>query len=184
MTRKSAVLYAIKVLEQNQGDTEAIKKLKELVEAMPLIRWTDASIRDRVEQFIDENGRNPTSTDFEQFGMPPHPVIKRVYGINVAQWLKENYPTVRPTEEEILAKYSEDFVREYNRIKPRTCKEYDEKKAPGIVSTVTLRNRMNNITWSGLLHKFGLPSYYCKERVPETRTFKVIISTDVPEFNE
>ena len=117
MTRKTALNQAIYILSQSEGNEEIIEKLQDLLEELPIIHWSDKSIHDRVQQFAEDNGRNPTTSDFKKKGMPPHPVIKQKYGINLSDWLEQFYPTNRPTPEQIRKEYTEEFIREYSRIK-------------------------------------------------------------------
>lgn len=179
MTRKTALYKAIEQLKTNEGNEEIIQKLKDLVSELPIIHWTDKSIRDRVEQFIEENGRNPTASDFRKKGMPPHPVIRQKYKINLAEWLKENYPTIRPTAEEITKQYVEEFKTEYYRIKPKSSDEYDVKRTKGVKSWQTVRSRCKQKSWRGLLKYLKLEMYYPlnKDRAP--MEFDVSVNTDV-----
>lgn len=90
MTRKQALNKAIQVLSHNGGYAEVIRFLKDIHDELPLIHWSDKSIRDTVEQFIINNCRIPTATDFKRKGMPPHLVIKRKYKITLGEWLEQN----------------------------------------------------------------------------------------------
>ena len=112
MTRKTALHKAIEQLKGIKGNKEIIEKLQDLADELPITHWTDKSIRDRVEQFAEENGRNPTASDFRKKGMPPHPVIKQKYKINLAEWLEENYPTYHPSADELKQRYIEEFINE------------------------------------------------------------------------
>ena len=74
----------------DQKNTEICEKLSDILEDMPLTNWTDKAIRDRIEQFKEDEGRYPTTTDFKKKGMPPHTVIKQKYKINLCDWLDQN----------------------------------------------------------------------------------------------
>ena len=69
MTRKQAITKAITALHQTGENAEAIRLLQDLSDELPLIHWSDKSIRDTVEQFIQDNGRPPTASDFKKAGM-------------------------------------------------------------------------------------------------------------------
>ena len=56
MTRKQAIIQAIQALSALEGQEEAVTRLQELYEEMPLVHWSDKSIRDTVAQFIADNG--------------------------------------------------------------------------------------------------------------------------------
>ena len=106
MTRKQALQRAITVLAKNPEYAEDIRILQEIYDELPLIHWSDSSIRDTVEQFILDNGRVPTASDFKKKGMPPHPVIKQKYKITLGEWLEKHYPVRKPTYEELKEKYT------------------------------------------------------------------------------
>ena len=87
MTRKQALELAAKALAANE---EAIQVLHTMIDELPLNRWTEAAIRDSVEQFILDHGRVPTATDFKKRGLPPHTVIKKRFGITLQEWLNRD----------------------------------------------------------------------------------------------
>ena len=70
MTRKQALQRAIEALSTNPEYAEDIRILQEIKDELPLIHWSDSSIRDTVEQFILDNNRVPTVTDFKKKGLP------------------------------------------------------------------------------------------------------------------
>ena len=182
MTRKNALNKAIQVLSLSEGNEEIIEKLQDLLEEIPLIHWSDKSIHDRVQQFAEEEGRNPTASDFRKKGMPPHPVFKQKYGINLSKWLERYYPTHRPTPEELEKEYSEEFIKEYSRIKPRSADEYEVKRSRGTKSWQTVRSHCNQTSWRGLIRYLGLPFYFnmAKDHVP--MEFDYSISTDIDDL--
>lgn len=63
MTRKEALKKAIEILSETIDITAL---LQDIYDELPLIHWTDKSIRDTVEQFIIDNIRVPTATDFKK----------------------------------------------------------------------------------------------------------------------
>ena len=94
MTRKQALQRAIEHLSRFPEYTEEVRLLEEIRRELPLIHWSDRSIHDTVEQFILDNGRPPTASDFKKAGMPPHTVIQSKYKMPLSRWLDENYPTI------------------------------------------------------------------------------------------
>ena len=69
MTRKQALEQAVQALAENE---EAVQVLHTMIDELPLNRWTVNAIRDSVEQFVLDNGRAPTTSDFKKRGLPPH----------------------------------------------------------------------------------------------------------------
>ncbi len=183
MTRKTAINQAIYILSQSKGNEEIIEKLQDILNEFPLIHWSDKSIRDRVEQFIEDEGRTPTVSDFRKKGMPPHPVFKQKYNINLAEWLNQNYPTNRPTAEEITNNYIQEFISEYNRIKPRSADEYDSKRTKGVKSWQTVRSRCEQTSWRGLIKHLDLPFYFDMQKDHVPMKFNIKVTTDMNELN-
>ena len=132
MTRKQALELAVQALA---GNEEAVQVLHTMIDELPLNRWTEAAIRDSVEQFILDHSRVPTATDFKKRGLPPHTVIKKRFGITLQEWLNRDYPVVKPSEEEKRTKATEAFVLDYFRIQPKSADEFNARRArPGRIA--------------------------------------------------
>ena len=179
MTRKTALLQAISQLSRDKKNTELCEKLSDILEDMPLTNWTDKAIRDRVDQFCQDEGRVPTTTDFKKKGMPPHPVFKHRYKVNLSQWLQENYPTPKITYEERKEKHTKEFVAEYLRLMPSSSDDFDHRRQKGVISWRGLAPYYNVTSWHKLLTvlELPLPRPKVKERVKQK--FKVIVDTDL-----
>lgn len=159
MTRKQAINQAIQVLSQLECQEEAVALLQDIHDEMPLIHWSEKSICDTVEQFIVDNGRVPTVSDFRKKGMPPHPVIKNKYGITLAEWLQLNYPQLEINNEETIMDITNDFIYTYNKICPKSAKDFDIRRPKGIKCWTTVAQHNNCTNWRSLLDKLSLPSY-------------------------
>lgn len=179
MTRKTALNQAIYILSQLEGNEEIIEKLQDLLEELPIIHWSDKSIHDRVQQFIEDEGRNPTASDFRKKGMPPHPVIKQKYKITLAEWLEQNYPTTKPSFEELREMHTKKFIEDYNRIKPKSQDEFNKNRTKGTPSWITVAKYYDIKSWRTLIKRLGLPFHFelARDRTPVT--FKVNITTDL-----
>ena len=175
MTRKQAITKAIAALHQTGENAEAIRLLQDLRDELPLIHWSDKSIRDTVEQFMLDNGRPPTVSDFKKAGMPPHMVVQNKYKMTLGEWLDQNYPTRKPTFDELKAKYTKAFIKDYNRIKPRSQYEFSEKKRPDTRSWQTVATYYNTRSWRKLLSTLNLPLYNAlhRERIPQKITVAI-----------
>ena len=95
---------------------------------LPLNRWTEAAIRDSVEQFILDNGRPPLRTDFKKKCLPPHSVVKRRFGVTLQEWLDQNYPTEKTPLDELYAQATQEFIKEYLRIQPVSAEDYNTRR--------------------------------------------------------
>ena len=178
MTRKQALKQAIRLLSGNPENAEVIEKLQDIHDELPLIHWSDKSIRDSVEEFILTYGRVPTATDFKKAGMPPHPVIKQKYKITLGEWLEENYPTYKPSFEELKEQYTKDFLIDYDRIKPRSQEEFNRNKRPHTKGWQTLAFYYNVKSWRNLLKALDLPLYFEMARDRKPANITVNIYTD------
>jgi hypothetical protein len=168
MTRKQALSRAIAILSQDRENAEVVQKLAELRDDLPLVHWTDGSIRDTVEQFIHDHGRVPRAADFKKKGLPPHPVVKQKYKITVGEWLEQNYPVVKPTFEEIKAKRTKAFLEDYYRIKPRSSEEFNRERTPGTFGWMSVARYYHTRSWRTFLKMLDLPLYFDmqKDHIP------------------
>ena len=178
MTRKQALQRAIEHLSRFPEYTEEVRLLEEIRRELPLIHWSDRSIHDTVEQFILDNGRPPTASDFKKAGMPPHTVVQNKYKMSLSQWLNENYPTPKPSAEELKEEYTQAFLEDYHRIKPRSQYEFNQHKRPETRGWQTVAAYHNTRSWRKLLKKLDLPLYFDLKRDHVPANLKVIIHND------
>jgi len=150
---------------------------------MPLNRWTEDAIRDSVEQFILDHGRVPTRTDFKKKCLPPHSVIKRRFGLTLQEWMQQNYPIEKPSDDERHAEATEAFVREYLRIQPVSAEDYNARRAHPSLGWSAIARYNHTRRWRILLEKLELPVYN-NRAVPRGKVeFKVNIISDY-DFRE
>lgn len=178
MTRKQALHRAIEHLSRSPEFAEEVRLLREISDELPLIHWSDRSIRDTVEQFILDNGRPPTVSDFKKAGMPPHMVIQNKYKMTLKEWLTENYPTPKPSYEELKGKYTQAFLEDYDRIKPKSQYEFNENKRPETRGWQTVAAYHNTRSWRSLLKILDLPLYFDMKRDHVPAKVKVNIHVD------
>ena len=115
--------------------------------------------------------------------MPPHPVIKQKYKVTLGEWLDENYPTYKPTFEELKAKYTADFMMDYFRIKPKSQEEFNRNKSKGTRGWQTLAFYYNVKSWRNLIKALDLPLYFEMHRDRKPANITVNIYTDY-EFRD
>ena len=187
MTRKEALTKAIDILSGFKNMDEVVSLLTDLKDELPLIHWTEKSIRDTIEQFILDNGKTPTASDFRKKGMPPHPVFKLRFNMTLAEWLNKNYPRRKPNYEKIHKQCTEDFIKEYMRIKPSSSDDYNNRRADGLKCWISIANYNNVKNWCDLLRKLSLPSYSGTRTGFNNRTkpnLSVVIHSDFNEINK
>ena len=183
MTRKQAIYQAIQALSALEGKEEAITLLQDIYDEMPLVHWSDKSIRDTVEQFIVDNGRMPTATDFKKDGMPPHPVVQRRYQMTLGEWLQKYYPTPKPSVEDRMRRYTHEFIDEYLRIQPKSSDDYNKRRSKTAKTWISVAKYHNVKSWCALLEKLSLPSYSHLARAKKRTVFKVTVHTDCDFLN-
>ncbi|MBR4655307.1 MAG: sigma-70 family RNA polymerase sigma factor [Oscillospiraceae bacterium] len=184
MTRKEALALAIRVLSEigDSGENEeAARVLNGLAEELPLTRWTEAAIRDSVEQFILEQGRVPTVTDFKKRGLPPHTVIRQRYGIPLRAWLDRCYPLRKASKEEIHKRATESFVRDYLRLRAGSAEAYNRGRGPGLPCWYTIAKYNGVRSWRALLEKLALPLFVEEDPAEERTVFHVRVMSDIAE---
>ena len=166
MTRKQALALAIQTLNET-GQTEAAGIRHTLSGELPFFSWSEVAIFDAVEQFILDHGRVPTTTDFKKRGLPPHTVIKRRFGVTLQEWLEQNYPTEKTPLDELHAKATEDFIKEYLRIRPVSAEDYNARRTHPSRGWFAIAKYNHTRRWRILLEKLDLPVYNNRS-VPET----------------
>lgn len=185
MTRKQALSLAIQALSDTGRNEEAIAVLHTLSDELPLNRWSDAAIRDAVDQFILDHGRVPSVTDFKKRGLPPHPVIEHRYGVTLRQWLDENYPVQKPLQEDIRKRMTEAFEKDYLRIRPKSADEFNAQRTPNSPCWYTVAVHNHTKRWRGLLEKLELPVFNHVDVPRELPAFQVnVMVMDPPIEND
>lgn len=155
------------------------EKLNDILEDMPLNNWTDKAIRDRIEQFCEDEGRVPTTTDFKKKGMPPHPVFKHRYKVTLAEWLKKNYPVPKTTYNQRKEKYTENFKTEYLRLHPTSGDDFDRRRKKGIISWRAMALYYNVTSWHKLLEALELPFFSKQQKERAKQKFQIKVYTDL-----
>lgn len=175
MTRKQALELAVQALA---GNEEAVQVLHTMIDELPLNRWTEAAIRDSVEQFILDNGRPPMRTDFKKKCLPPHTVIKRRFALTLQEWLDQNYPTEKTPLDELHAKATQEFIREYLRIQPVSAEDYNARRTHPSRGWYAIAKYNHTRRWRILLEKLNLPIYNNRGTPDSTPQLKVRVISD------
>lgn len=186
MTRKEAINRVLMRLSEIPECEEEMRILAEIRDELPLVHWSDASIRDTVEQFVLDYGRPSTVTDFKKAGMPPHPVFKQKYKMTLAEWLEGNYPTPKRNLDELKEKYTEDFVEDYYRTRPRSQEVFNKNRSCGTKGWQTLAGYYGVKSWRKLLKELELPLYFDMKRdhVPAKLKVNVHVDCDFKDLPE
>ena len=181
MTRKAAIYQAIQILALNNEYNEIVHHLQDMLNSYHKCIWDDGGVREAIEAFVEKNGRNPTPTDFKdkKNGLPPHTSVERIYGITLGKWLEQNYPTDRPSLEELKRKYTDIFLAEYRRIKPKSPDHYDAQRTKGTPCWYTVAKSHGFTNWRKLIKHLDVPIYFDMVKDHTPLQFEINVSTDI-----
>ena len=165
MTRKQALRKALEALT----DKETKEKIIEILDEMPFTGWSERTIFDTIDQFVIDNGRVPTATDFKKKGLPPHPVIKLRFGIDLREFLDKYYPLHKLCDSKVYytkpkEEWQEIFISDYIQNKPVSAEEFNKVRQPDTPSWATVAGMFGIGKWLDWLDFCGLERYsktYC-----------------------
>lgn len=167
LMRKKSLLLAVEILSEMPSAKEVIQKLNEILEDLPITRWTDRVIRDSVEQYTLDHGQLPNARRFKDPGMPPPIAITRVYHMTVSEFLEHFYQEKLLNLTDRMAQQKQQqttlFISEYQRIKPVSREDYDRQRKPGTRCGQTIMVYNNLTSWSSLLLLLNLPKYQARK---------------------
>lgn len=179
LTKRQAMERAI---EEAGVLTETAKKIKEVLDDYPLTKWNTELINDGIRQFYIENNRLPIKEDFKSTKTLPYMEIFCTYLSSTRiDWFKKHFPDEYKTYEKARnAKKKiislQVFIDEYNRIKPITEKEFDEKRDATKIPRAAVVRRNNNCTcWADLISRCGLKVYEKQPYIPLIKKIKVVV---------
>ena len=160
MSFKRAIERAILIisaLPETEEKEEIISRLNELKDKPFITNWTKELVFERLNEWKDSHGRNPTMTDLAEPGMPKAAQIKRLFDMKATAFLniyypssKAKHPTSRYTQKS-KDEYIEEFITQYERIKPRTEKEYNAARNKESPTWMTIARYVGVTSWGELL---------------------------------
>lgn len=160
MTRKQAIRLVIQYLNESPALDENLCKaksiLQEMLNGIPGKIWDDATIRQAIERFIQENGRPPTVKELDSVEyLPPHPSVCQQYKMTAGKWLNENYPSNMPNWRFRYKQFSKEdfqklFIDEYNSILPVSSLDYNRRRRKATPSWQLIAKMLSVTTWREL----------------------------------
>lgn len=153
---------AIRQLPQSPENEQAIERLLNM-KSDRYIHWTREMVKDRLDKWAAEHGRNPTVTNLAEPDMPKAVTIQRLFDMKASAFLNIYYPS-DTSKRRNTSKYTiktedewvEDFVRQFNEIKPRSAKDYNAKRAEGTPTWLTVARYLGLSTWGELVLRTGV----------------------------
>ena len=165
MTRKQALLKAIEELQKNKRNDQVVTILKEIYEELPLVHWTEKSILDAFQQYLNEhNNEFPTKRNLGK-SLPTYNVIKRIFGSNSmtdfrdAFFPNEYSEYYSPYNHYTLEMLKECFIENYNNINGGNYvkyNDYDLYRQPGTPSIRFIINKFDCNSYNDLLIKMNI----------------------------
>ena len=148
MTRKQVLHRVLEIVT----DEEIRVKIAEIIDELPLTGWSEKTIFDTINQFIVENGRAPSLTDFKSKGLPPHPVIKLRFGMTLREFMNTYYPKSNLCSSKIYRyktkeEWKQIFLNEYFEKKPLSANEYNRIREVGTPSWATVAKMFGVTGW-------------------------------------
>lgn len=179
MTRLEVLKYACKVTQ----DTEVKGVLKQIIDEYPLSEWTVDNINDVLLHFWNENHRLPLQRELLVSNhLPSMDTFRYKHGIYFSDWYKTFMPDIYKENKEKTDRYSlENFVKEYNRIKPCTMTEFNEKRDDKkIGSPLKIMQRHGFVSWGDLLQfckleRFIKPDPYIENEMQKIKSVTIVI---------
>ena len=168
MTRKQALIQAIRILSQNDSNNQIIEKLEDIVDEYPSFTWTNKSILDTIENYaLEHNGVLPHSKELTtENGLPSNTVITNKFGFtSMSDFFRTYFPLFKRKDKHINSPYKykgddyylETFIENYTRIQKllniqnmnlRTYNQYKENNTP---HSYTIIKNCGCKTWEELL---------------------------------
>lgn len=175
----SIAIEAIKQLPYSDENEQAIKRLKTLGEMTMNRHWTKETIFQALNQWRDEHGRNPTVTNLVEYGMPKAVTIQRMFDMKASAFMSIYYPSEQTKKP--VTKYSvrteqewiNDFRRQYEQMKPKSGREYNNRREEGSPTWNTIIKYCHVGTWTELLKITNVDISHL-HKTPPIKTLTVI----------
>lgn len=175
----SIAIEAINQLPYSDENEQAIKRLKTLGEMTINQHWTKETIFQALNQWKDEHGRNPTVTNLVEYGMPKAVTIQRMFDMKASVFMSIYYPSEQTKKP--VTKYSvrteqewiDNFRRQYEQMKPKSGREYNNRREEGSPTWNTIIKYCHVGTWNELL-KFTNVDTTHLHKLPQERTYTII----------
>lgn len=159
MTRYEAVEKAIEIIREKDGIETKTEILENLEKVKILLKneWTKDGIINKINQWVDQHGRNPCYCDLLQYNDMPSPIaIKRNFDMSARAFLNLYYPyTKKRTVNYVNIMSKEEltnlFITQFNKHKVHSAKEYDEFRDEGTPTWITIARNLGFTRWCELI---------------------------------
>lgn len=184
-SRKRALFSALRVL-----DGEARERINDMLDEYPITQWNDKNITDCLVTYYEKYRRVPSEEEMKRSEELPYiGVFKYRRKTTYLQWLKENLPYLYRlycAERTQQRDYAGEFVREYNRIRPKSEADFNRRRNREVCcGTERVKRALNVTRWVDLLKACRLEVYDAAAEQTENERKKIksvrVIAVDCGE---
>ncbi|MDE5965684.1 MAG: hypothetical protein K2G89_02495 [Lachnospiraceae bacterium] len=173
MTKEEAVRAAVKKLkqmEQTEEIREIIRGLEKFEPGQYRRKWTQEAVYEAVRVWSLAHGHLPSAKEMEIYReLPGSSVIRREFGISSGEFLRRFFAGREKKQQVVMepeADCLQQFIMEFNRIRPESGRDYDMRRAPGILSWMQTARALRVSGWADLLLLAGV-DVSCLKQVPK-----------------
>lgn len=154
-------ISAIKLLPESEENKQAIIRLNNMKQDR-YINWTKELVFQYLDNWAKEHGRNPTVTNLVEPNMPKATTIQRLFDMKSSAFLNIYYPNNEKKANTSIysiktkQEWIDNFIQQFNRIQPKSAKEYDVKREKNTPTWLTIARYLNVATWKELLELTNL----------------------------
>lgn len=174
-------ISAIKQLPETEENKQAITRLSNMKQDR-YIKWTKELVFRYLDNWAKEHDHNPTVNNLSEPNMPKAATFHRLFDMKPSTFLNTYYPNNKPKEKR--SKYSaktkqewiDNFIQQFNKIQPKSAREYDTKRDKSTPTWITLARYSNVSTWKELLEITNLDTqclFNQSQFRPKTKQYSV-----------
>ena len=155
-------IEAIQKLPDTYENRQAITRLTNLKNTKVTVTWTKEEVFKHLNKWREQHRRNPTITDLVEPDMPKATTIKKLFDMKASAFLNVYYTSEK--KKKSASRYSlnkqsdwiDIFKREFERIRPKSGREYEAKRGKGKPTWGTIARNLNLARWLDLVKLCGV----------------------------
>lgn len=157
-SRKKTLLTAINLL-----DGEERQRLQEMLNEYPITKWNNTNLIDCFVTYFEKYNKIPSEDEMDKSDeLPYYSLFSYRWKTTYLKWLNAHLPYLYEQflkQRKYQRDYRNEFINEYNRIKPKTEADFNKRKNPEMCRTYIVKRALNIPTWAELIKHCGLVCY-------------------------